>query len=186
MRAEDIIGTSFFLVLFAGSGLWLYGTTRPAGSGERSLWLATGLGFMGFAILVFGLTTSYCIRTSARVVVEGNIWDVREAIRASASFKVTDDAGGVTSIRCKYRGQGLREGDRARIRYIVYNGRLMELTMLTGPYAGWELEEPAGEVGPLLFAAVGVVSGLAGWRVWRKGVGTEATEGYHRGEKSPL
>jgi hypothetical protein len=169
VRAEDIIGLSFFLVLFAGIGLMLYGTTRPVGSRQRSLGQATGLGIQGFAFLAFGLATSYCIRTSAGVVVEGNIWAVGQPMRGASHFKVTDDSGQVTSIRCKYRGPGLREGDRARIQYIAYNGTLVELTMLTGSYAGWELEESTGEVGPLLFAGVGLVCGLVGWRVWRKG-----------------
>jgi hypothetical protein len=31
-------------------------------------------------------------------------------------------------------------------------------------------EEPAGELSPLLFAGVGLVCGLAGLRVWQKGV----------------
>ncbi len=181
MRAEDIVGLSFFLVLFAGIGLMLYGITRPVGSRERSLWQATGLGVQGCAFLAFGLATSYCIRTSARVVVEGNIWAVGEPMRGASHFKVTDDSGQVASIRCKYRGPGLREGERARIRYIAYNGTLVELTMLTGPYAGWELEESAGELSPLLFAGVGGVCGLAGWRVWRKGVAKVRTNPYPRG-----
>lgn len=170
MRAEDIIGLSFFLMFLAGIALMLYGTTRLVGSRERSLGQAVGLGIQGFAFLAFGLVTFFVIRTSPRVVVEGNIWAVGEPMHGASHFKVTDDTGQVASVRCKYRGPGLREGDRARVRYIAYDGTLVELTMLTGSYAGWELEESAGEVGPLLFAGVGVVCGFAGWRVWRKSV----------------
>ena len=173
MRAEDIVGLSFFLVLFAGIGLMLYGTTRPVGTRERPLWQAAGLGVQGFAFLAFGLATLDCIRTSARVVVVGNVWDVREPMRGSASFKVTDEAGRVELIRCRYDGPGLHEGERARVRYVAFNRKLVELTMLSGSSAGWELKESAGELSPLLFAGVGLVCWFAGWRVWRKDVAKE-------------
>ena len=79
---------------------------------------------------------------------------------SSSRFNLTDDSGRVTSIRCRYTGPGLREGDRAWVRYLEYNHTLIELTMLSGPYTGWRLQESAGEWGGGWFAVVGVVCGV--------------------------
>jgi len=123
--------------------------------------------------LAFGLATLYCIRTSARPVVEGNVWDVRESTQELASFRVTDADGRAVLILCRYDGSGLEEGERARVRYVAFNRKLVELTMLSGSSAGWELKESAGELSPLLFAGVGLVCWFAGWREWRKDVAKE-------------
>ncbi len=166
MRAEDAVGLSFFFGLFAAIMVIVYASTRLQGSRDRSVWLAIGMSAAGVVLMVFGLVTSYLIRISPRVAVEGNIWAVRGW--SSRTFKVTDDSGRAALIRCNYRGPGLREGDRARARYIEYNGKLLQLKMLTGSYAGWELEESAGESGPALFAGIGLVCWFAGWRQRRK------------------
>jgi hypothetical protein len=124
---------------------------------------------MGVAFLAFGLLTTYFIRTSARPLVEGNIWGVSEPVRtSSAAFKLTLDSGRAVAIHCRYDGPGLREGDRARVRYVEYNQKLLELTMLTGSYTGWHFEESSGELSGELFGLIGLVCGFAGWRTLAK------------------
>ncbi len=169
MRTEDIVGLSFFLVLFAGTGTFLYAMSRPEGSRERRSWLGVGFAVMGVAFLGFAVAQAYFIHTSARPVVEGNIWAVSEPVRGSSpGFRITDGSGRATAIRCSYDGPGLREGDKARVRYVAYNLKLVELTMLTGSYTGWHLEEPSGERDSLFWGLVGFSCGFAGLRMLRQ------------------
>ena len=166
MRSEDIVGMSFFLVLFVGLGQFLYGSSRAKGSPERTRWLSSGLAVSGFALIAFGTLTAYFIHTSARMQVEGNLWAVSDSTETSSSqFKVTDDSGQVATIRCRYSGPGLREGDRVRVRYVEYNRTLIELTMLTGSYTGWVLQESAGEWGFAWFALIGLVCAVSAYRL---------------------
>lgn len=170
MRVAGVVGLSFFLLVFVGIWCIIRGSRRPKGSRERSLWQSRGLIAGAFAFLGFGLVTMYFIRTSARPVVEGSIWGVSEPVRGALSeeFKMTMDSGQAITVRCRYDGPGLRDGDRARVRYIEYNRRLVELTMLTGPYAGWHFEAPSGERGCAVWVLAGLVCGFAGYRQWRK------------------
>jgi hypothetical protein len=171
VRTEDIVGLSFFLVLFLGIGLLFYGLKL----GKQSLdaqhrWTGSGLIVCGAACMFIGMVSPYLIRMSPRPVVEGNIWGVNEPVsnKYSSSFNVTNDSGQSTWIRCRYDGPGLREGDRARVRYVGYNHQLLELTMLTGPSTGWGFKESSGEPGYAVWALMGVVCGFAGWRQRRK------------------
>jgi hypothetical protein len=81
---------------------------------------------------------------------------------------ITDAAGHAVLIRCRYRGPGIVEGERARVRYVEYNRQLMEMDMLTGSYQAWHLRESSGEQGYLGWVAVGVVCGFFAYRQWAK------------------
>ena len=164
MRTEDIVGLSFFLVLFVGVGLILFGLGRPENSTARARRLSAGLAVTGFALLTFGAITVYFTHTSARLQVEGNLWAVNDSIHLS-SFKVTDDSGRVASIRCRYQGPGLRDGDRARVRYREYDERLVELTILNGSYAGWHLQDSTNEWSGAWFALIGLGCGAGAYRL---------------------
>jgi hypothetical protein len=48
----------------------------------------------------------------------------------SSRFRVTDAAGHTVLILCNYSGSGLVEGEQARVRYVVYNRKLLEMDML--------------------------------------------------------
>jgi hypothetical protein len=117
-----------------------------------------------------GAATIYLVRTSPQLEIVGNIWAIGESTRSIGSrFSVTADGGSnVAKIRCNYNGPGLREGDRARVRYVAYDRRLVEMTMLNGPYTGWRLEEPSQPMGMTLWVVLGVLSILGGWRELRK------------------
>ncbi|HEY5220086.1 MAG TPA: hypothetical protein VIJ16_09780, partial [Gemmatimonadaceae bacterium] len=78
---------------------------------------------------------------------------------------VTGDSGAVVKILSVYDGPGLREGDRARVRYVQYNRRLTEFTALSGPYTGWHFEESPGERTAVAFTVIGLLCGLVGWRL---------------------
>ena len=123
---------------------------------------------MGGALLAFGVVTWWMVRISPRVTVEGNLWAVEQPVKGSTGFRVTDGAGRVAEVVCRYRGPGLREGERARVTYVAYNQNLVQLTMLDGPYAGWELEEPVRPWGEMFMGAIGVVCLTAGLRAQRK------------------
>jgi hypothetical protein len=171
VRTEDIVGVSFFLMLFLGIGLLFWGLKKGAQSAAaKHQWVGAGLLVCCAACMFLGLVSLYLIRTSAQPVVEGNIWGVKEPVNSKygPTFNVTNDSGQSTLIRCKYDGSGLREGERARVRYIEYNHQLLQLTMLTGPSTGWGFEESSGERGYAVWVLMGAACGLAGWRQWRK------------------
>ena len=77
---------------------------------------------------------------------------------------ITDAAGHAVLIRCRYRGPGLVRGERARVRYVEYNGKLVEMDMLTGPFQKWHLQESSGEQGWWWWAAIGAVCGCVAYR----------------------
>jgi hypothetical protein len=159
LRTEDIVECAFFAVLLAGIVLIILGSAKKRGSPEAVRRIGAGLLVEGLAFLSFGLVTAYLIRGSDRLLVEGEIWAVRQGhgkYRGS-NFEVTDAAGRPVRIRCRYDGVGLRQGDRARIRFIRYNGQLLQMTLLSGPYTGWELEESSGERAGWVIAALGIV-----------------------------
>ena len=167
MRAEDVVGSGFFLLFLVGIVLTLFGSRQANGARERARRQGAGLLTMSLALLAFGALTIYFIRTSARPVIEGHLWAVANGgVRyRGSSFNVTGDSGGVATIRCAYDGPGLREGDRARVRYVAYNRRLIEFAALSGSYTGWHFEEPAGERSAGAFAVIGLAVGIAGWRL---------------------
>ena len=163
MRAEDIVGVSFFAVLIPGVVVAIAGSRTSLAPRRRALWRGCGLGLIGGALIAFGLASFLLIHNSPRPVVVGNLWDIREfSGRGSNSsrFRITDATGHAVQIRCRYRGPGLVEGERARVRYVAYNGSLLELDMLSGPFQLWHLRESSGEAGSLVWTAVGVVCGF--------------------------
>lgn len=170
MRAQNILGCAFFLTLFAGLTLQLFGLRRPKGSLEGGRRIGLGLMLCAVALTALGGVSIYNVRTSQQLVIEGNLWGVSTPLQngASNSFKITDNTGRAVTIRCRYGGPGLREGDRARVHYLVYNNALLDFTMLTGSYTGWHFQEPRGELGYLLWVLMGLVCGFAGFQQLRK------------------
>ena len=59
---------------------------------------------------------------------------------------------------------GTFQVDLARVRYVSYNRKLLEMNMLPGPYGAWHLRESSGEQGCWAWVAIGVVCGFAGYR----------------------
>jgi hypothetical protein len=170
VRAEDIVGVSFFAVLISGLVLFVVSAQRKNGSQERTRWQARALGIVGFAFVAFGLTSGYFIRSSPRPVVEGNMWGIRQAHGKSAgsSFRITTDSGQVAEVRSRYDGPGFREGERARVQFVQYNHKLLELSMLSGPYENWRLQESSGEWSTWLLAGLGALCWIGSYRQLRK------------------
>ena len=167
MRAEDVVGFSFFAVLIPAIVITISGSRNSLTPRRRAVWRGCGLGLVGGAFLGFGLVSFLFIHNSARPVVEGNLWDIRELHSTKAGstrFMITDATGHAVQIRCRYRGPGLVEGERARVRYVAYNGELLELDMLSGPFQLWHLRESSGEAGCWGWVAIGVVCGFFAYR----------------------
>jgi hypothetical protein len=154
MRAEDIVGVSFFAVLITGIVVAISGSRNSLTPRQRALWRGWGLSLMSVALIAFGVVSFQFIHNSPRPVVEGNLWDIRELVSTtrrhsstsrSSRFMITDAAGHAVLVRCKYSGPGLVEGERARVRYVAYNQKLLEMDMLDGPYQAWHLRESSEE-----------------------------------------
>lgn len=163
MRAEDIVGISFFAVLITGIVVAISGSRNSLTSRRQALWRGWGLSLIGVALIAFGLANFQFIHNSPRPVVEGNLWDTRESYGrngSSSRFMITDASGHAVQIRCSYTGPGLVEGERARIRYVAYNQKLLEMDMLSGPYQLWHLRESSGENGYWAWVAIGGVCGF--------------------------
>jgi len=169
VRAEDIVGVSFFAVLFPGVVIAIAGSRNSLTPRQRALWRCCGLGLVSGAFLVFGLLSFALIHNSPQPVVEGNLWGIHELFSTkqhSSRFMITDASGHAVEIRCQYTGPGLVEGERARVRYVAYSKKLLELDMLSGPYQLWHLRESSGEAGCWGWIAIGVVCGVVSYRQW--------------------
>lgn len=167
MRVEDIVGASFFAVLIPAVVVAIAGSRNSLTSRQRAIWRGWGLSLISGALLAFGLVTMLLIHNSPRPVVEGNLWDAREVFSRQARgsrFMITDAAGQAVQIRCNYTGPGLAEGERARVRYVAYNRKLLDMDMLSGPYQAWHLHESSDEAGYWLWVATGVVVGFFAYR----------------------
>jgi hypothetical protein len=163
VRAEDIVSVSFFALLISALVVWMSGFRNSLSTRRRALWWSWGLSLMSVAFIAVGLVSFQFIHNSPRQVVEGNLWDIREGT-SSTQFMITDAAGHAVLIRCTYRGPGLVKGERARVRYVAYNRKLVEMEMLTGSYQAWHLLESSGEEGYWAWVAIGVVCGFFAYR----------------------
>jgi hypothetical protein len=171
VRVEDIVGVSFFAVLIPALVVTIAGSRNSLTSRQRVLWRGWGLGLIGSALFAVGLANFLLIHNSPRPVVEGNLWDAREIFSRQSRgsrFMITDAAGHAVPIWCNYAGPGLAEGERARVRYVAYNGKLLDMDMLTGPYQVWHLHESSGEAGWWLWVAMGAVIGFFAYRQFSK------------------
>lgn len=77
---------------------------------------------------------------------------------------ITDATGHAVPIRCRYSGPGLVEGEKARIQYVAYNDKLLEMDMLSGSYQLWHLSESSGDQQSWWFVAIGLVCGYFAYR----------------------
>jgi hypothetical protein len=167
VRVEDVVGVSFFGLLIPAVVMAISGSGNSLTSRQRAIRRGGGLGLIGGALLAFGLINFLFIHNSPRPVVEGNLWDAREQFSRQAHgsrFMITDATGHAVPIWCTYSGPGLEEGARARVRYVAYNGKLLDMDMLTGPYQAWHLHESSGEAGWWWWVGMGVVIGFFAYR----------------------
>lgn len=165
MRAEDIVGVSFFGLLIPAIVVAISGSRTTLTPRQQALWRGWGLSLIAGVLLAFGLVNFQLIHDSPRPVVEGNLWDIRDAFRTnSSSFMITDATGHAVLIRCRYRVPGSVQGERARVRYVAYNRKLVEMDMLTGPFQKWHLRESSGEQGYWVWVAIGAVCGFFAYR----------------------
>jgi hypothetical protein len=164
---EDIVGVSFFALLLPAIVVTISASRNTLAPRQQQQWRGWGLCLVSIAFLAFGLINFQLIHSSPRPVVEGNIWDIHELTTTkahSSRFMITDAAGKAVQIRCSYRGPGLQEGERPRVRYVAYDSKLLELDMLTGPYQLWHLHESSGEQGCWGWLAIGLVCGFFAYR----------------------
>jgi len=173
LRAEDVVGVCFFLGLFAGIALIVYGSQRPTQSHRRPFWIGVGLGAMAVAFLLFTLATIYLLRTSARPEVEGNVWGISgSGPRTHGSqFRVTTASGDVVMFHTSsHELPRSLEGERVRARYVVYNRKVIEFAVLSGPYGAWAFREPDGQLQASLLGIVGLICGMGAYGQLRKSV----------------
>lgn len=163
MRTEDIVGVSFFGLLIPAIVVAISGSRTTLAPRQRALWRGWGLSLICGVLIAFGFVNFQLIHNSPRPVVEGNLWGIRDPFGSGTElnrFMITDAAGHAVLIRCRYSGPGLVPGERARVRYLAYNSKLVEMDMLTGPFQKWHLRESSGEQGCWWWVAIGVVCGF--------------------------
>jgi hypothetical protein len=165
VRAENIIDISFFAVLFCAIVVTLSGSRTTLTPRQQAAWRGWGLSLISLAIVAFGLVNFQLIHTSPRPLIEGNLWDIREEFKYNSTrFMITDATGHAVMILCSHRGPGFVQGERARVRYVAYNNKLVEMDMLSGPYGAWHLRESSGEEGCLVWVVIGLFLGLIAYR----------------------
>ena len=171
MRTEDIVGVTFFAVLFPALVFTIAASRKSLTAIQQRIQRSLGLASLSLAFIAFGLVSYFFIHNSPRPVVEGNLWDIRESFSRSARgtrFMITDTTGHAIPIRCKYTGPGLVEGEKARIRHVSYNNKLIEMDMLSGSYQLWHLRESSGEQQCWGWVAIGLVCGFFAIRQRRR------------------
>lgn len=178
MRTEDIVGFSFFAILFPAIVITIAASRKTLPQAQARNQRSLGLALVSLALIAFGIANYYFIHTSPKLVVEGNLWNIRGAFSKNergTRFMITDSTGHAVPIRCRYTGPGLREGDRARIQYVAYNNHLLEIEMLSGPYQFWHLSESSGEYRFWWFVAIGLVCGFFSIRQRRQAAEPQPT-----------
>jgi hypothetical protein len=177
MRAQDIVGISFFALLFCAIVVILCGSRTILTPRQQAAWRGWGLSLISVALVAFGLMNFQLIHTSPRLVIEGNLWNVQEEFKNHLTrFMITDSTGQAVMILCRRRGPGFVQGERARVRYVAYNHKLVEMDMLTGPYGAWHLRESSGENAYWLWVAIGLFSGLLAYFQFAKTRPGQTTE----------
>ncbi len=165
MRAEDVFGISFFALLVCAIAVTLCGSRTTLAPRQQAAWRGVGLSLISVALIAFGLVNFRLIHSSPRPVVEGNLWDIRQEFKSgSTRFMITDATGQAVMILCSHRGPGFVQGERARVRYVAYNNKLVEMDMLTGPYGAWHLRESSGEERYWAWVVIGLFFGLLAYR----------------------
>jgi hypothetical protein len=167
VRTEEIVDACFCALFIPAIVVAISGSRAALTLRQRALRRGWGLSLISVALVALGLVSMLLIRNSPRPVVEGNLWDIRgqnSSEEHSTQFRITDAAGQAVQIRCWYSGPGFVAGERARVRYVAYNRKLLEMDMLTGSYQKWHLRESPGELGWWWWVAVGVFCGSFGYR----------------------
>jgi hypothetical protein len=161
VRAQDIVGISFFALLFCAILVTICGSRTSLTPRHQAAWRGCGLSLISVALVAFGVMNFQLIHTSPRLVVEGNLWDIREEFKNSLTrFMITDATGHAVMILCNHRGPGFVQGERARVQYVAYNNKLVEMDMLSGPYGAWHLRESSGEAVYCTWVGIGLFCGL--------------------------
>ena len=177
MRAQDIVGISFFALLFCAILVTICGSRTSLTPRHQAAWRGCGLSLISVALVAFGVMNFQLIHTSPRLVVEGNLWDIREELKNSLTrFMITDATGHAVMILCNHRGPGFVQGERARVQYVAYNNKLVEMDMLSGPYGAWHLRESSGEAVYWAWVVIGLFCGLLAYFQFAKTRPGQTTE----------
>jgi hypothetical protein len=118
VRTEDIVGCSFFALLIPAIVVTVSGSRSTLSPKQRAFSRGWGLSLISCASLAFGLLNFQLIHNSPRLVVEGNLWDIRELFSTRARFTrfmITDATGHAVQVWCNYARTGLEQGERARV-----------------------------------------------------------------------
>jgi len=177
VRAQDIVGISFFALLFCAILVTICGSRTSLTPRQQAAWRGCGLSLISVALVAFGVMNFQLIHTSPRLVVEGNLWDIREELKNSLTrFMITDATGHAVMILCNHRGPGFVQGERARVQYVAYNNKLVEMDMLSGPYGAWHLRESSGEAVYWVWVGIGLFCGLLAYFQFAKTRPGQTTE----------
>ena len=94
---------------------------------------------------VGGLVSTTRITQSARPLIQGKIVDLRQSGgKSPSSYFDLDTGNGRIAVRCTYHGPKITDGQLASIKYLQEYGAVLDLEVLSGPNAGWQLHESDG------------------------------------------
>jgi len=132
--------------------------------------VGAGLALEGTSFLLFGLLSMYFVYRSAKPSIEGTITQLKQfhGKYPSSDFTVVSGSGQLAAIHCDYNGASLQTGERIRVRYIQYNGDLLDADILAGPAAGWHHVESEGYIWGIALALMGAAFFIGGVREWNK------------------
>jgi hypothetical protein len=167
---ETTIGYVFFILLLAGLGCLIYGSQKTSNPQTNRSWQKYGLLLEGAAFFVFGATGLYFSYASPKLEVTGTIHHLRQFTGkyAKSQFDVRTNLTSTRDLFCDYNGSHLTEGAAVNIRFIQYDGKILDVAVLSGENQGWSLHESSQSIWSGILALLGVASWAAAWWQYRK------------------
>jgi hypothetical protein len=158
-----------FFGLFVSSivcWLWMSTLSESPKRGRAKL-LATLL--MGAAFILAAVVALVRIHQSSHDNVSGVIQNLkqRHGKNSSSSFEIQSADGRQVLVHAMYAGKNLFNGESVRAEVLRYQGTLLNLYVLNGPYAGWQHTEGDGTLGACFKIVIGGFFILGGVRKWQ-------------------
>jgi hypothetical protein len=109
------------------------------------------------------------IHQSSHEDVTGTIQNLKQhhGKNSSSSFEIQPANGQQIVVHAAYAGKNLFNGETVRAEVLRYQGTLLSLSVLDGPYAGWKQREGDGTIGACFDIVIGSFLTFLGIRKWR-------------------
>jgi len=166
----ELAGVIAFVVLaLAAAGVGFYSNSLSNGRRKgSSRFLAASLFAAGLCAM--GLLNLIGIHTSRRSWTSGIMGGLKQSHgrSSSSSFYVFGPDRRWRYVHCDYAGDHLADGETVSVEVLKFHSTLLHLTIVNGPYAGWDLTEGDGTVTSSFIVGIGLFVILGARAKWRR------------------